>query len=372
MSGAIRAPRWCVMLGGSPVIPVSASVTTNVMFLADQFEIVLAASSNPLGMAWPQWAAYTSMQAEVRVGFPADPRNWSPNELTPLIFGDVDQIVVDPVADTITLSGRDLTRRFIDQKTAQKWQNQTPSQIAQTLATQNGLKAQVTATPGNTKAGHFYSLDHVHLTTTETEWDLLTYLAQQLGWVCYVQMDTLYFGPPATPGQNDYIVTAPQPGQSLQTDVVGIEFARNLTLAKGVIVQVRSWNAKQAKGFTVKAKANPTVATQLAGSRPAMSQANGGGAQVYSFTIPGLTAAEAQDRANSLLAQISKQELRVQIQQPGDIYPSKGQIIRIKGSGSIFDQAFYPFEIHRSMNLHSGFSMSILAKNHSPQSTVLA
>jgi len=369
---AVRSPRWCVMLGGQPVIPVSCSVTTNPMFLADEFEIVLAASSNPLAQAWPQWAAYTSMQAEVRVGFPADPQNWTPDELTPLIYGDVDQVAIDLLADTITLSGRDLTHRFIDQKTPQKWQNLTPSQIAAQLAQQNGLKAQISPTPGNTKAGHFYSVDHVHLTTNETQWDLLTYLAQQLGWVCYVQMDALVFGPGGQPGSNDYIVQAPIPGQPTQTDVVRLAFARNLTVAKGIVVQVRSWNAKQAKGFTVQAKAQPNVKTALAGKRPGMSQTIGGDAQVFSYTFPGLTVAEAQGKANALLTEISKQELRVMIDMPGDIAPSKGQIVRIKGTGSVFDQPFYPFQVQRTMDLQNGFAMSINAKNHSPNSTVLA
>lgn len=362
----VKAPRWCVLIGGTPLIPVSARVTTNPMFLADEFEVVLTASSNPLGMAWPQWCAYTSMQVEVRTGFPSDPSNWSPDELTPMIFGDVDQVQVDPVADTITLTGRDLTHRFIDTKTAEKWQNQTPSQIAQSLALLQGLQAQVTPTPGNTKAGRFYSIDHVHLTTVQTQWDLLTYLAQQLGWVCYVQIDTLVFGPPQTPGTGDYIVTAPASG--VQSDVLRIQFARNLTIARDVIVKVRSWNAKQAKGFTATATANRSVKSALAGSRAGTQQQAGGSAQTYLYTVPGLTLVEAQNLAMARLTEISRQELRVQIQQPGDVAPSKGQIVRIKGSGSVFDQPFYPFEVTRTMDLQQGFAMSILAKNHSPQS----
>lgn len=364
----IKAPRWCVMLGGKPVVPVSARVTTNVMFLADEFEVVLAASAKPLGMDWTQWAAYTSVQTEVRAGFPANPAQWTADELTPLVFGDVDSIDVDPVADTITLSGRDLTRRFIDQKTPQKWQNQTPSQIAAQLAAANGLKAQVTATPGNKRAGLFYSVDHVHITTSQTQWDLLTYLAQQLGWVCYVQIDTLVFGPRAPGGQGDYIVKAPDFSKPTPTDLMHLSFARNLTIARDVIVQVRSWNAKHAKGFTATAKATRNVKTTLAGSRPGTSQAEGGNAQTFVYTIPGLTLADAQQRATSLLADISRQELRANIVQPGDIAPSKGQPIRIQGTGSVFDQVFYPFEITRTMDLESGFHMSILAKNHSPQS----
>ncbi len=367
----IRAPRWCVMLGGQAIVPVSARVTTNVMFLADEFDVILTASSNPLGLDWTKWAAYTAMQAEIRVGFPADPAHWTPDELTPLIFGDVDQIHVDPVADTITLTGRDLTRRFIDQKTPQKYQNQTPSQIAQQLAKAAGLKAQIAVSPANALAGRFYEIDHVHLATTQTQWDVLTYLAQQLGWVCYVQIDTLVFGPPSPPGQNDYVVTAPQPVQQVQTALKTIRFARNLTIARDVIVEVRSWNAKQAKGFTATAKATRNVKTTLAGNRPGTAQAAGGNAQTFSYTIPNLTMADAQARANALLTQISKQELRVEIEQPGDLAPSKGQAIRIAGTGSVFDQTFYPFEVTRTMDLHSGFSMSILAKTHSPQSQAL-
>lgn len=361
----LRNPRWAVLIGGTVVPAESAKVRTNTLYAADEFEIVLAANKKPLGLTWGEWASLNSIQAEIRVGFPANPSNWNLSELTPLIFGDVDQVTVDPVKGLISLSGRDLSRRFIDTKSPKKYPNLTPSQIAEQLAKEQGLKVKVTPTPGNAHAGRFYSIDKVQLSLNESQWDLLTYLAQQLGWLCYVQVDTLVFGPPVDPGENEFVITAPKH----DSDVMTMELAHNLTVARGIIVKVHSWNSKQAKGFTQTAKASPNVTTNLSGRRPGLSQAAGGDAQVYNFTIPNLTAADAQDRANALRDQITKHELRVQVEMPGELNPTKGQIVRIRGSESVFDQAFYPFEVVRDMNLHDGFRMSMILKNHAPLTT---
>lgn len=363
---AARAPRWAVLIGGQPVPVISARVTTNVITIADDFEAVLPISVKPLGLTYGQFLAATSMQAEVRVGFPANPDSWSASELTQLIYADVDQITADPVKGTITITGRDLTRRFIDTKSPEKYQNLTPSDIATKLAAQQGLKAQVTPTPGGAKAGRFYAIDHVRPTVNESQWDLLTFLAQELNWVTYVQGDTLYFGPLQQPGQNDFVIVAPKDGSS----VISMKLSRSLTVARDVIVKVRSWNQSQAKGFTVTAKAIRTIKTDIAGNRPGLTPLLGGNAQLYTYTIPNLTPDKAQTKANELLQNITRHELRVQVVMPGDVQPTKGQTIRIKGTDSVFDQSFYPFEIVREMDLTSGFTMTISMKNHSPQSTV--
>lgn len=371
----IRQPRWAVKVGGKLAVgAVSVTLTTNVMFTADTFQVILAASAKPLGMDWAAWVVAMHDDVEVRAGFPADPLHWTADELPMIFWGESDSIEVDPVADTITLTGRDLTARFIDKKVIAKFPNLTPSQIAAQFAAEYGMQTEIT--PTTTKAGRFYQIDHVQMSTTETQWDLLTFLAQQLNWDCYVFGKTLYFGPKPAPNTNVFVIQAPTGRPQETTNVIGIQFARSFTVARDVIVQVRSWNTKFAKGFTKTAKSSFSVKTPLVGQEGGVSPGDAGNAQIYSYTIPRLTPNQALQKAQALLEQITRHELRVQIQMAGDVIPGKAQPIHIQGSGSIFDQHYWPFQITRTMqtspNGADEFSMEIHAKNHSPQSVVLA
>ncbi|MFD2271423.1 hypothetical protein ACFS07_10485 [Undibacterium arcticum] len=40
------------------------------------------------------------------------------------------------------------------------------------------------------------------------------------------------------------------------------------------------------------------------------------------------------------------------------------------GTGTAFDQTYYPESIVREMDLTGGYTMTIKAKNHSPQSVI--
>jgi phage protein D len=346
---------------------VSAQVVTNTMFQADTWQCVLVGSLMPTNSA-VQWYSAQKVEVEIYIGFPKDPTAFGVDELGHLLTGFADSIEYNPVTDTVTLAGRDLTGLLIDHKTYAKYPNLTASQIAQQMATKYGLKASITAT--TVPVGRYYSIDHVRTTTQETDWDLLTFLAQESGFWVYVYGDTLYFGPPPVSGKNDFIIETPIPGKSNQSNVLQMTLARNLTVARDVIVQVSSWDPKHAKGFTATAKAIHGIATPLGGSSE--SQAAGGDAQIYSYTIPGLSPQQALARAQQLLHNITIHELRLQATMPAVNTVGKQTIVKVKQSGTIFDQDFYPSKITRTWSAQRGYLMTIDAKNHSPQSTVMA
>lgn len=120
------------------------------------------------------WAGVDDVQIELFGGFPTNPNAFSQAELTRFILGMADEIDVDPMANTVTIHGRDLSAPLIDLKTTEKFQNQTASEIAQTLAQRNGLLAAVT--PTSILSGTYYKQDHVNLSSDRSQWDLLTYL----------------------------------------------------------------------------------------------------------------------------------------------------------------------------------------------------
>ena len=142
-----------------------------------------------------------------------------------------------------------------------------------------------------------------------------------------------------------------------------IKFRRNLTLAKDVIVKVRSWNVKQKQGFTKTAQATHNKNTVLAGAAQPIGEA-----QVYQYTFPNLTPEQALQRAQSLLQQISQHELRATVDMPGDNLVTTENIVQIAGTGSQFDTVYYPSSILRRWSLEEGYRMTLDVKNHATDS----
>jgi hypothetical protein len=200
--GLVTAPRGAVRINGNLVsADIEWSVENNALSSADTFTISFIGASLPPANNVNWFSQQKDMYVEIFAGFPDDYMHYSPSDLTKLIYGQADTIDYDIAADIVTVHGRDLTRVFIDAKTTEKFQNQTSSQIATTLATRRGLTASVTAT--KKPAGAYYDIEHVSLQDERTEWDILSFLAQQEGFVVYVKDQTLYFNPPNSPAPRD-------------------------------------------------------------------------------------------------------------------------------------------------------------------------
>ena len=55
---------------------------------------------------------------------------------------------------------------------------------------------------------------------------------------------------------------------------------------------------------------------------------------------------------------------------PGDPTVSPRAVVQLDGTGSTFDQLFYPASVLHEIDLDSGYRTTIRAKNRSPESTV--
>ena len=372
ISGTARAPRCIVKLGAADstvVMPgwVNVEVVNNNMTSADTFHVTFAASMLPDAFDANWFSEQADMYVSVYMGFPADPDNYSSSDLTQFIYGQVDAIEYDPVERMIDVSGRDLTRVFIDTKSTEKYVNLTSSQIATQLATAHGLIPQVTQT--TTKALKYYDIDHVVMTDERSDWELLMYLAQVEGFIVYVRNKTLYFGPnpveTAAPYAYAPYVIQWQPASDASgadtANVQTLNFQRALTIGRGVQVVIRSWNSKQAKGFTA---TFPSAAKriQVGKSTPF------GQSQVYARTIPNLTQAQADQRAQSLYNSIVQHEMRLTAELPGDVLLDTTSVIQVTGTGTAYDQIYYPDSISRRFGWDGGFSMHVSAKNMAPES----
>lgn len=367
---AVRAPRSIVQVNGKSLIGwESWELDNNTFYQADTFRVRFVISALPPEFDAVWWAARTEIFIEIFAGFPSNPESFVAAELESLIYGRVDDLSFDPVAGVIEASGRDLTSHFIDAKTTEKWPNRTASEIATELAVRRGLD--VKATPTTKKTGTYYEIDHARLMDQRSEWDLLTWLAHEEGFMVYVKGKTLHFEPKPAETVEPYLLqwTPPRTNETDYPVFYGesLVFSRNLTLAKDVIVKVRSWNAKNKKGFTKIAQATHNKNTVLKGAAQPLGEA-----QVYAYTIPGLTPEQALQRAQTLLKEITAHEVKLTAQLPADNILGVTNVIKVTGTGTAFDQIYYPDSIVRRMSMNEGYTMTINAKNHNPESeTVL-
>lgn len=363
-SAIVRQPRGIVKINDE-VIPgwVSVEVDNNTFYEADTFRVTFATSLLPPARN-PAWlASQKEMFVEIFVGLPVDVENFSASDLTSLIYGRVDDVMFTPSAFQVELSGRDLTAAFIDTKSTEKWPNKTSSQIAQALAARHNMTASVTAT--TTRAGKYYDIDHVRLTDQRSEWDLLSWLAHEEQFNVYVKGKTLHFEQKTAPSTDPYLLTWQDPNidQAFPTFTgKSIEFTRALNVAKGIQVVVRSWNQKAKKGFTV-SYPNKAKSTQAGKASPF------GNTQIYSYTFPNLTQAEALQKAQALHKEITQHEMKLVAELPADNILSVTDIVKVVGTNTAFDQIYYPDSIRRTLS-KDGYTMTLHAKNHSPDSVV--
>ena len=353
-----RTPRGLVRINGQAVDGwVDWEVEENRFREADTFRVTFALSKlvAPSTAAW--FLSQLTLGVEISAGFPRDPENYGYGDLQSLIIGNVDQVDFDPVGRTLELTGRDLTSLLIDAKTAEKWQNQTASEVATILALRHGLTPVVTATTET--LGRFYQIDHVSTTATQTEWDFLCWIAQQTQFVVYVKGKELHFEPqpdPSTAPAYPVTWTEADATQPFSSNTKRLSFQRTLTVGKTISVTVRSWNAKQRKGFTA---SYPT--THGTAIRPGSAKAP---AQEYSYVIANLTQDQAQKRAKAIYNEIIQNEMRMSADLPGDNELSSGHVIPVTGTGTPFDQTYFPDSITRSMSFGGGYRMDARARNH--------
>jgi phage protein D len=362
-----RRPRGAVKINGE-IIPgwVELEVENVGYYSVDTFRVTFAIKGLPpdRNLAW--FSEQEDMFVELFIGFPDNPSFYTPAELQSWIYGQVDDIEdVDLANKTFSVTGRDLTRVFVDTKTTQKWPNQTASQIATALAKKHGLTPSVTKTTA--KVGKCYQIDHVQMAKSQSEWDILTYLADSEGFNVWVRGQTLYFQPAPDPGKiapYDLIYQQSPVGGVPSANFERMKFKRALTVSRGIQVQIRSWNKRQGKGFTVTYPSN--VKTIKVGQSSV-----GAGAQIYSKRIPNLTQDQALQHAQNWYRQLIAHELIMDGTMPGDNSLDTTSIIRVSGTGTAFDQLYYPDSISRTLSVEDGYDMTISAKSHAPDSEIM-
>lgn len=362
-----RQPRGAVKVNGELITGWTLfEIDNNGFFSADSFRCTFANAALPVDRNAAWFSEQQDMFVELFIGFPPDANSYTPAQLQSWIYGQVDDIDLDPVTNTIEVTGRDLTRLMIDTKTTEKWPNKTSSQIATLIAQAHGLTPVVQAT--TTKAGKLYAIDFVNLAVEHSEWDILTYLADKEGFRAWVRGQSLFFQPVPDPTKTEPYEMVWQPRTTERGVPVAnfemLKLQRSLTVSRGIQVVIRSFNAKTGKALTVAFPPNKPKSIKVGKSTV------GQGSQVYTKTIPGLDRAAALQRAQNWYQQLVAHEMKMQFAFPGDNSLDVTSIVKLSGTGTAWDQNYYPDSISRVMTVNGGYALSGHAKNHSPESEV--
>jgi phage protein D len=367
-----RRPRGIVKVNGR-ALPgwIEWEFDNNSNYQADAFRVTFAGKALPKDRNIAFLTDQGDITVEILAGFPQDPNAPADSELKSFIIGRCEDMLYDPVQNTIELAGRDFTSQFIDAKTTEVFTNQTVQSIVKTLAARHQMTANVATniTPPATFQGSFFEIDSRRIANEHSEWDLLTLLAHETQCSVYVTGQTLNFQPAQDPAKNNtYLIQWTPPSDtsgSPQANLIDLRFSRNLTLTKDAKVILTSWDRANSKPYKVTASA-----THIKNKVTRNTTLPYGQPQIYSYTIPGLTRQQAVVKAQALLAEISKHEMRLEGNLPADNILTAQTLVTVQGTGTPFDQVYFPDSVIRSMSVNEGYRMKLAAKNHSPETTV--
>ncbi|NRD80280.1 hypothetical protein HPT25_23440 [Bacillus sp. BRMEA1] len=348
----VSAPRSIVRLDGNSVNFINWTVNLNSTHEADDFTITL-----PFRMttnlaqgyltATPDKASYlftkSNVLVEVFVGFPKNPNKFQTSDLTRIMYGYMDTAELDfnDQGETVVVTGRNQMAPFIDTKSTIKYQNMTSSAIAQMLAKNHGLSYKIT--PTYTLAGKYFSGDSTQISKDTTEWDLLSFLAEQEGFDVRVFDNTLYFGPFETIVGN---VTTSGLNYAWGQNIRELTLSRSPHAAKDIVVEVHSFDTlktKHVKGSAKKKTVTYTTSTKNVTATAKSSTGTSGASTTFTqrYFFPGLTQDQAQKKATAILNQLSKLEVTGTMTVAGNEKLTIDRLLVISGLGTGLSTNYY-------------------------------
>jgi len=351
-------PRAIVQLNGEKLPWTSIEVVNKNYYIADSYHITvpLYADNN---FNFEFWGNLTSGDIQIYMGYPPILEFYSTEDLNLLFSGGVDVVNIDPVAGSVTLTGRDYSYLLIDKKISNTFINETASDLATKFAIENGLTPIVTKT--TTPVGN-YNNGYTQISNSITEWDLLTFFAQQNNFNLYVFNKELHFEPKPTSSTTPYEISyefASTFDRTPTSTAEHITFGRTLTLAQDVEVKVKTFSMITGKSVVETARSH-----HIKGSLQDKKQ-------TYVYNFPMLTPLQAAAKAQAILASITQHEILLNATLPPDFTLTKVTPLQVKNTNSVFDQLYYIDVLTRSLDATEGFKMTIEAKNHDTNSEVI-
>lgn len=348
-------------------------VTNNNFYMADTWQISATISGQKAPYNSPLW---WGEQTQIEVTVTASLQPMGPGQGKTLVTGLVDEPALSLRNDTITISGRDYTSRFIDTRLSDAFLNiqngkiflnMTASQVVTSLVSQYWPDMQTAITATSTPIGTYAGAQNAIMFRNRSLWDVITWLAQnEKGtdangnldpFVAYVTGKTLYFGP-MEGGANEESNGIFAINWANHSNSVDIDLSRNLNLANDIRVTVQGWGPMGRY---------QQVASGTHGSAPSTSFPKG--YQHYVYTINGLSQQQASDRATALALGLSQHELTARVEIPADFTLNPYGMVRLMNLSpdrkrTVWDTDYWVNACTWRFNLTDGAMMNLWLKNH--------
>ena len=284
---------------------------------------------------------------QLYAGYPANPNAFDTGDLTQIMDGYMDTAEwdFDDTGEFVTITGRNRLAPLLDTVISSKYPNLTSSSIAAMIAQEHGLTPVVT--PTTTLAGTFYNQNSTVLGANAKEWDLLLFLAKMENFIVRVRGQQLLFGPYST--VTGYVNQDPIP-YTWGYDIETLKITRAPQAAKDIVVKVYSYDRNGKYRIVETARAS-------SGGSPKQEY-------VETYTIPGLSRAQAQAQAKAILAQLSSAQLIGQLTGAGNTDMAIDRQIALYGVGQGLSSTYYLTRVRHTLDITSdGYSIDVSFSN---------
>jgi hypothetical protein len=349
MSGSVTNPRYQVLINGQNLNYVVA-IEVSLPYLYNCGCFYFATTSLPSDLFSASWWGSTSTKSIlVEIRLASDGVNYQS-----VITGYVDSYQYDPIGNVIHAVGRDLSALMLDKRLVTTYRNQSAADIARNFATEHNLS--IISTPRPDLVGRFYDVDYDEtyagsFDLATNQWDLLCRLGSIAGVVPYVWGNTLYFNRPAQAPPVFNITFAQNAFGNLATNVGSIFFERQLSVARDVIVSVRSWHSKSKKTSSATIRTSSKIPESVP-STPTN----------YLALSPNLTQAQCLAKAAQLALDYSQHERVLTATIPSLALMTPQTVIEVSGTGTDFDMTYLQQGITYTIDFERGAMTYIRAK----------
>ena len=352
---------------------VDCEVTNNNFYMADtwQFTVRLSGQQAPYNSPlW--WGEQTLIEAQILAAL----QPFAPGQGNFLVSGPTDDVNISLRNDTLTLSGRDYTSRFIDTRLSDTFLNvqngkiflnQTASQIVGMLLENYWPDMQsATIAKTSTTVGTYAGVQNAIMFRNRSLWDVITWLAQNESsvdangnadpFVAYIIGKTFYFGPMSGSIGGGSGIFAINWANKSNADT--LDLMRNLTLANDIRVTVQGWGPMGRYQAVASGKHAAAPSTDFPK-----------GYQHYVYTVNGLSMQQASNRATALALLLSQHELTARISMPADFTLNPYGKVRLTNvdkskKPTVWDTDYWVNAATWKFNLTDGAVMDLWLKNH--------
>jgi hypothetical protein len=258
-----------------------------------------------------------------------------------LLTGVAEHVDFKFTARQITVHGHDESAMLHTMKVSQKFQNQTGSQIVQTLAAMAGLSVQ--AGSSALMAGKITNSDYAKLADNISIAAILHKVSEFDGARWLVQNGTLFYQLQDEPsGVYTLNYVAPTEDNPMSADSLDLSVVLNVPVNDGGTFMVKSWHPRQAQAFQGQA-----------------TYGNGGSNQ-YVIHIPNLLQDHAQQHAQSKANELGKNAVTVRAHVVGD--PTINIMMDLQVNGTDAFDATYQMDSITHHFGYGGHTMDLVAR----------